>query len=547
MKPRKILTVVGARPQFIKAAATSAAIAARGDLIEVMVHTGQHFDDNMSRVFFEELELPVPAYTLGIHGGGHGAMTGRMIIALEEVMLHEKPDAVLIYGDTNSTLAGAIAAAKLDVPIGHVEAGLRSFRPMPEETNRIVADRVSRWLFCPTATAVDNLEREGIARGVHLVGDVMYDVALKMRERARARSRILQTLGLERRAFQLATLHRAENTDDKDALARALAYLGAAAARAPVVLLLHPRTRAAAAGFGLDFGPLRVADPVSYLDMLALLDACAGVLTDSGGLQKEAYFFRKPCVTLRDATEWVETIEGGWNRLWTQDDYAPRREIAAYGDGRAAERIAAVLADDLAYDRAAAPPGDLPALPVRTGAKGERLRVLILSHMYPRAHHPAGGIFVHEQVKALRRRGVDARVVSGDPFWISTFNPFRFFAALRAYRRERPVWKAWDTVLVLRFPYLCGYFFRPSIHALTYLHGVKRVLSRIRAEFPFDLVHAHTSFLDGTAGLLASRLGGTPLVITEHTGPFGVLTRNRLMRHLTRRSVAGADRGTGSM
>ena len=322
MPRRKILSVVGARPQFIKAAPVSRAIAAAGELDEVMVHTGQHFDHGMSDIFFEELGIPTPAHVLGIHGGGHGAMTGRMMIALEEVVIAEQPHAVLIYGDTNSTLAGALVAAKLYLPIGHVEAGLRSFQPMPEETNRVLADRVSRWLFCPTSTAAENLRREGIVTGIHQIGDVMYDVAIMMRERAREKSRILLRLGLKRGEFQIATLHRAENTDSADALARAVEYLAKATNEWPLVLPLHPRTRQAAKQYGLDFGSIAVIDPVGYLDMVALLDGCTRVLTDSGGLQKEAYFFRKPCITLRNATEWVETIEAGWNRLWTGPDYA---------------------------------------------------------------------------------------------------------------------------------------------------------------------------------------------------------------------------------
>jgi UDP-GlcNAc3NAcA epimerase len=344
MSEHTILTIVGARPQFIKAMPVSKAIAGHGGLREVLIHTGQHFDHGMSDVFFEELELRRPDYTLGIHGGSHGAMTGRMIIAIEEVMLHEKPDVALIYGDTNSTLAGAIAAAKLYIPIGHVEAGLRSFRPMPEEINRVVADRLSRWLFCPTETAAANLSREGITAGVHLVGDVMYDVALMVGGRARAQSTILSRLGLRPDGFQLATLHRAENTDSKDAAERAFAFLREAASESPLVLPLHPRTRETVARLGLNVGAIRIIDPVGYLDMMALVDGCTRVLTDSGGLQKEAYFFRKPCVTLRDATEWTETIEAGWNRLWAVPDYAPRREIDAYGDGHAAKKIADILA-----------------------------------------------------------------------------------------------------------------------------------------------------------------------------------------------------------
>jgi UDP-GlcNAc3NAcA epimerase len=347
MNRRKILTVVGARPQFIKAAPVSKALAARGGLEEVMVHTGQHFDDNMSGTFFEELGLAAPAYQLGIHGGAHGAMTGRVLMALEEVMVREQPHAVLLYGDTNSTLAGALSAAKLRIPIGHIEAGLRSFRQMPEEINRALTDRVSRWLFCPTPGAVDNLAREGMTQGVHFVGDVMYDTSLMMRARARASSTILARLGLAAGGFQLASLHRAENTDERGALERAVRYLAGAARETPVILPLHPRTRAAVGSFGLDFGPIRAIDPVGYLDMIALLDGCSRVLTDSGGLQKEAYFFRKPCVTLRDATEWPETIEAGWNRLWENAAYEPRREIAAYGDGHAAEKVIELLAAEL--------------------------------------------------------------------------------------------------------------------------------------------------------------------------------------------------------
>jgi UDP-GlcNAc3NAcA epimerase len=240
-----------------------------------------------------------------------------------------------------------MAAAKLYIPIAHVEAGLRSFRPMPEEINRVVADRVSRWLFCPTETAVANLVREGIQRGVHDVGDVMYDATIIMRERARERSTILARLGLVQGRFQLATLHRAENTDTREALERALSYLQQAARERDLVLPLHPRTRNAAASFGIELSAITVIEPVGYLDMLALLDGCTRVLTDSGGLQKEAYFFRKPCITLRDATEWVETVDAGWNRLWTGPDYAPRREIEAYGDGNAAGKVADVLAAEV--------------------------------------------------------------------------------------------------------------------------------------------------------------------------------------------------------
>jgi UDP-GlcNAc3NAcA epimerase len=342
---RKLLTVIGARPQFIKAAPLSRALQAQGQLREVIVHTGQHFDPGMSGVFFAELGLRQPDHNLKINGGSHGEMTGRMIVALEEVMQAERPSAVLVYGDTNSTLAGAIAAAKLFIPIAHVEAGLRSFRPMQEEINRVVTDRVSRWLFCPTQTAVNNLAAEGIRDGVHAVGDVMYDATMAMIERARSGSSIVERLDLKPGSYDVATVHRAENTESADALAQVIAYLVDAAREVPVVLPLHPRTRQAADRFRIDLSALRVIEPVGFLDMTALLANCRRVLTDSGGLQKEAYFHRKPCVTLRDSTEWVETVEAGWNRLWRGPDYAPRREIDAYGDGRASSRIAQILGD----------------------------------------------------------------------------------------------------------------------------------------------------------------------------------------------------------
>lgn len=348
---KTLLSIVGARPQFIKAAPVSLAFREHGDLNEILVHTGQHFDPSMSDVFFEELGLSQPDHHLGISGGTHGAMTARMTLALEDLMLSIKPDAVVIYGDTNSTLAGAIVAAKQFVPIAHIEAGLRSFIPIPEEVNRVVADRVSHWLFCPTEAAVENLAAEGIRKGVHFVGDVMYDTTLMMSERATHRSKILAALKLRHGGYALATIHRAENTDSRDALVGVVDYLSNFARETPVVLPLHPRTRQAADRFGVDLSRLQVIDPVGYLDMTALLNGCSCVLTDSGGLQKEAYFHRKPCITLRDATEWVETIECGWNRLWHGPEYRPRKEIASYGNGRAAEKIAAVLAAEVAAGR----------------------------------------------------------------------------------------------------------------------------------------------------------------------------------------------------
>jgi len=343
--PVKILTVVGARPQFIKAAPVTSAITARAGIEELLVHTGQHFDGEMSDVFFDELGIPAPHHNLNIHGGGHGEMTGRMMIALEPVMAEEKPDAVLVYGDTNSTLAGALVAAKLEVPFAHVEAGLRAFQPIPEEINRVVADRLSRWLFCPTEASVKNLFEEGVKANVHRVGDVMYDAVLRVRERAKQKSDILKRLELESGEFRLATVHRAENTDIAESLSKVLNYLKDAGRELPVVLPLHPRTRKAARKFeqSLESEGLIVTDPVGYLDMAALLDGCSSVMTDSGGLQKEAYFYGKPCVTLRDATEWVETVDAGWNRLWRGADYLPRKTIAEYGDGDAAEKIVDIL------------------------------------------------------------------------------------------------------------------------------------------------------------------------------------------------------------
>jgi UDP-GlcNAc3NAcA epimerase len=340
----KIVSVVGARPQFIKAAAVSRALAA-ADLTEVMIHTGQHFDPTMSDIFFSELGIPHPAHNLGIAGGSHGQMTGRMLEGIDAILTVEAPDWVLVYGDTNSTLAAALAAAKLHFPVAHVEAGLRSFnRRMPEEINRVLTDHVSTLLLCPTESAVRNLAAEGITKGVLQVGDVMYDATLDARERAAQTSTIRQRLGLTDGAYQVATVHRAENTDSAETLSKVLTVLKTAAQTMPVVLPLHPRTRQAAERFALNFDGLTLCGPLGYLDMAWLVAGSAGVLTDSGGLQKEAYFHRRPCVTLRSETEWVETIEAGWNRLWEGDDYqTPRRDISDYGDGTAAQTIAALL------------------------------------------------------------------------------------------------------------------------------------------------------------------------------------------------------------
>ncbi len=335
----RLLTVVGARPQFVKAAPVSHALAQAG-IEEVLVHTGQHFDAAMSQVFFDELDIPAPRHNLEIHGGSHGEMTGRMLGALEPVVMAERPDLVVVYGDTNSTLAGALVASKLHIPVAHIEAGLRSFnRRMPEEINRILTDHVSSLLLCPTQAAVQHLAREGVTAGVHHVGDVMYDATLLARTIAERRSRVLENLGLRPGEYAVATIHRAENTDDITRLASILQWLKARAAERPVVFPVHPRTAARAAVAGLDFEGLRVCDPVGYIDMTRLLDGAAAIYTDSGGVQKEAYFHRTPCVTLRGETEWTETVDCGWNRLWQGPDYAPRREIADYGEGRAAHAI----------------------------------------------------------------------------------------------------------------------------------------------------------------------------------------------------------------
>lgn len=341
--PPRILTVVGARPQFIKAAPVSRAFAAAG-LIERIVHTGQHFDAQMSDVFFEELQIPAPVHNLGVSDLGHGAMTGRMLEKLETIMIAERPNMVVVYGDTNSTLAGALAAVKLHIPIAHIEAGLRSFnREMPEEINRVIVDHVSTLLFCPTAKAVQHLAREGITGGVHAVGDVMFDAALEAIARARTKSPILSSLKLAPRSYAVATVHRAENTDEERRLRSLMEWLGSAAGEVPIIMPVHPRTRDRLARWGIEPKSIRLVMPLGYLDMVQLVHNAAAVFTDSGGLQKEAYFHRVPCVTLREETEWVETIEAGWNRLWTGPDYAPRRDIPDYGDGSAAELIANII------------------------------------------------------------------------------------------------------------------------------------------------------------------------------------------------------------
>lgn len=356
----KIATVVGARPQFIKAAAVSRVLRATPGVREVLVHTGQHYDENMSEVFFRELEIPEPHYNLGIGSDSHGAQTGRMLEAVEGVLLKEKPDWVLVYGDTNSTLAGALVAAKLHIPVAHVEAGLRSFnRRMPEEINRVLTDHVSDLLFAPTETAVENLRREGLPDDrIRLVGDIMLDAAMYYATKAERESRILEELNLKPKTYILATIHRAENTDTAGRLQAIFRGMAVIAQEVPVVLPLHPRTRAALTRGGIveEVTDIRLIEPVGYLDMVMLEKNARLIVTDSGGVQKEAFFYRVPCVTLRKETEWVELIDLGWNRLVPPLSAEAvidgvREALGApaglngqpYGDGRSSHRIVQVL------------------------------------------------------------------------------------------------------------------------------------------------------------------------------------------------------------
>ncbi len=324
-KKQKIITILGARPQFIKAAAVSSIFSKHFD--EILVHTGQHYDSNMSYVFFDELGIPKPAYHLNIGSGSHGAMTGSMLTAIESILLEEKPHFVMVYGDTNSTLAGALAASKLLIPVIHVEAGLRSFnKVMPEEQNRILTDHISNILFAPTQTAIQNLKNEGITEGVHLVGDVMYDGILHFTEIAKRKSTILADLNLSDKQFILCTIHRAENTNNPERL-RAI-FNGLNTAKEEIVLPLHPRTQKYVAEYGISIAEhIRIIEPVGYLDMIRLESAAKKIVTDSGGVQKEAFFLEIPCVTLRDETEWVETVENGWNILVGTDEEKIREAI----------------------------------------------------------------------------------------------------------------------------------------------------------------------------------------------------------------------------
>lgn len=366
MKPLRIMTVVGARPQFIKAAMVSKAIVTHNaefpdsQIEEEIIHTGQHYDENMSDVFFREMKIPEPTVRLDCGGRSHGAMTGQILEAIEYEIINRKPDWILVYGDTNSTLAGALAASKLNVPVAHVEAGLRSYnKRMPEEINRVLTDHVSKLLFCPTQTAIENLRKENIINGVHYVGDVMYDAMLFFGEIAERDSTILHRLSLTPKSYYLATIHRQENTDDPVRLRSILTAF--TRLPLPVIFPVHPRTRneitkLVSKNPQPEYRNLQYIDPVSFLDMIMLEKNASIILTDSGGVQKEAYWHRVPCVTLRDETEWVETLEGGWNHIVGVDvdrilasveiagiGFIPREHPPECGHGNTADLICDVL------------------------------------------------------------------------------------------------------------------------------------------------------------------------------------------------------------
>lgn len=356
----KVVTIIGARPQFIKASAVSRIISQHSNCSEVIVHTGQHFDQNMSEVFFTELDIPKPQYNLGIGGGSHGEMTGRQLEAIEKVLIKEKPHWVMVYGDTNSTLAGALAAAKLYIPIAHVEAGLRSFnKRMPEEINRVLTDHVSSVLFCPTVKAVENLKNESVnEKNIALVGDVMFDAALYFGNKAQKESRILSNLKIEVKEYILGTIHRAENTEHRDRLHNIVSVLNELSERQRVIWPMHPRTKKSLHESGLISvlsSKVTVIDPLGYIDMVMLEQNAAVILTDSGGVQKEAFFYRVPCVTIRDETEWTELVESGWNHLASAGSIShimtavndamgsQGKKINPYGNGDASAKIIETL------------------------------------------------------------------------------------------------------------------------------------------------------------------------------------------------------------
>lgn len=350
----KIVTILGARPQFIKAATLSRVFKMAG-IDEIIVHTGQHYDQNMSDIFFSEMQIPKPNYQLKIASKYHGEMTGKMLAEVEQVMIKETPDVALVYGDTNSTLAGALAASKLHIPVAHVEAGLRSFnRRMPEEVNRVLTDHISNWLFAPTDVAIKNLKNEGIQdQLIYRVGDVMYDAILHYQKISDSQSKVIRDLELEGVPFILATIHRAENTNSPELLAGIINALAQVSREKVIVFPVHPRTRALIATQNLPIG-LRIIDPVGYLDMIQLQKNCRLIVTDSGGVQKEAYLNKKYCVTVRNETEWVELLNVGVNFLAKADDINPliqrlwnepfhADDIQLYGDGRSAEQIVSLL------------------------------------------------------------------------------------------------------------------------------------------------------------------------------------------------------------
>lgn len=342
-KEFKVISIVGARPQLIKAATLSRALNQSSTIQEIILHTGQHYDDQMSNIFFEELGLSSPQYNLQIRSNRHGEMTGKMIQAIEEIFINEMPHGVIIYGDTNSTLAGAIAASKLHIPLIHVEAGLRSYNSkMPEEINRKLSDHLSSLLLCPTQQAVKNLNLEGIQDGVYHIGDVMYDATLYASDKIMSHKKILDSLGIEPKKYILTTLHRAENTESIEKLTSLFDYINDFAHQEDVcaILPVHPRIKIKWQNLKNNYKNIICCEPLGYFDIQTLLHYAKYIMTDSGGLQKEAYFHRIPCITLRGETEWVETIEAGWNRLWQVPEYTlPLQEITDYGVGDSAHQI----------------------------------------------------------------------------------------------------------------------------------------------------------------------------------------------------------------
>jgi UDP-N-acetylglucosamine 2-epimerase (non-hydrolysing) len=347
----KVVEIVGARPQFIKAATMWREIRKKDK--GVLVHTGQHYDKNLSKIFFDELDIPKPNYNLGVGSGSHGMQTGKMLTKIEDVLIHEDPDMVVVYGDTNSTLAGALSAVKMHIPTAHVEAGLRSFnREMPEEINRVVTDHISDLLFAPTKTAVSNLKKEGVKDGVHLTGDCMYD-ALLYNKKLSSKSTVVKDLGLEPEGYLVATVHRPSNTDVEKNLKSIITAFSKAPS--PVVFPVHPRTRKMIKRFKLNTKNVKMIDPVGYLEFIALQANSDGVVTDSGGIQKEAYLLKRRCITLRNETEWVETVKDGWNTLVGPNQkkildamkkFHPKKKHSnPYGDGEAAKKMVKIIKD----------------------------------------------------------------------------------------------------------------------------------------------------------------------------------------------------------